>query len=459
MNSYSILIYILKSIFISGVFTGYYWLALRNKSFNYYNRFYLLLSMISSLIIPVFNFTWFTIEKEASPITAQNFTSLSVQFTSTHSTATPWLSIINYTVIGVSAALLVMFLLNVYKVYKLKRHSAVLEMNGIDLIYTNLEHAPFSFLNNLFWKESISMDSTYGQKIFKHELTHIHQKHTLDILFTQVVNAIFWMNPFNWLIQKELKAIHEFIADKEAIGNNDVEDFARLLLQAHYGNHFLNPTHSFYYSSIKRRLIMLSTTHRTKFSYLRRVLVLPISAIAIAALSVSTTESKATPVETPIAPIFTLQPIAPVVNDTTPTPVKRKLQPVKKTANTISKPRQPLELTADVVHMYGTNDLTAYKAVMVEKKVIDTGSRPDISIRAADQIIIERPKDSTAKKGIPTDALYLYDGRFISYEDVTKINPNDIRSINVWKGESAIKKFGPEGANGVIELFSTKLPY
>lgn len=204
---------------------------------------------------------------------------------------------------------------------------------------------------------------------------------------------------------------------------------------------------------------MLSTTHRTKFSYLRRVLVLPISAIAIAALSVSTTEGKASPVETPIAPAFTLQPIAPVVNDTTPTPVKRKLQPVKKTGHTDAKPRQPLELTADVVHMYGTNDLTAYKAVMVEKKVIDTGSRPDISIRAADKIIIERPKDSTAKKGIPTDALYLYDGRFISYEDVTKINPNDIKSINVWKGESAIKKFGLEGVNGVIELFSTKLPY
>lgn len=459
MNSYSILIYILKSIFISGVFTGYYWLALRNKNFNYYNRFYLLLSIISSLIIPLFNFTWFTIEKEAAPDTAQSITSISLQITNTNSTPLPWLSIVNYIVIGVSVALFAMFMLNIFNVYTLKRKSAVVEMDGIDFIYTNLEHAPFSFLNNLFWKESIPMDSTYGQKIFKHEITHIHQKHTLDILFTQVVNAVFWMNPFNWLIQKELKAIHEFIADKEAIGNNDVEDFARLLLQAHYGNHFLNPTHSFYYSSIKRRLIMLSTTHRTKFSYLRRVLVLPISAMAIAALSVSTTESKAAPVETAITPTLNLQPIAPAANDTTPIPVKHKLQPVKKTGNTNSKPPQPLELTADVVHMYGTNDLTAYKVVSVDKKATDTGLLPELSIRAADKILIERPKDSTAIKGIPTEALYLYDGHFISYEEVTKLNPNDIKSINVWKGESAIKKFGQPGANGVIELFSKKLPY
>ncbi len=48
---------------------------------------------------------------------------------------------------------------------------------------------------------------------------------------------------------------------------------------------------------------MLSTTHRTKFSYLRRVLVLPVSVMAIAALSISTTESKATPVETPVATV------------------------------------------------------------------------------------------------------------------------------------------------------------
>lgn len=450
MNSNTILIYILKSIFISGVFTGYYWLALRNKSFNYYNRFYLLLSIISSLIIPLFNFTWFTIEKEAAPVTHEKITSFSIQFNNTHSTATPWLSIINYTVIGVSIALLVMFMLNIMKVYNLKRNAAVLDMDGINFIYTDLEHAPFSFLNNLFWKESISMDSTYGQKIFKHEITHIHQKHTLDILFTQVVNAIFWMNPFNWIIQKELKAIHEFIADKEAIGDNDVEDFARLLLQAHYGNHFLNPTHSFYYSSIKRRLIMLSTTHRTKFSYLRRVLVLPISAMAIAALSVSTTESKAMPVETPTAIINA--PAQVLQNDTTPTPAKKKAAPVVIKKADKEESKAEISISADTVKFIADK--------ITVKNPAGTSLEPDMSIRMVDQVIIERPKsDSAAKQGIPVEALYIYDGRFISYEDVTKLNPSDIKSINVWKGESAVKKFGQAGAKGVIELFSKKLPY
>jgi hypothetical protein len=471
MNSYSILIYILKSIFISGVFTGYYWLALRNKNFNYYNRFYLLLSIISSLIIPLFNFTWFTIEKETTPVTHEKFTSLSIQITHTNATPVPWLSIVNYIVIGVSLALLAMFMLNIFNVYKLKRKSAVLKMDGINFIYTNLEQAPFSFLNNLFWKESISMDSTYGQKIFKHEITHIHQKHTLDILFTQVVNALFWMNPFNWLIQKELKAIHEFIADREAIGNNDVEEFARLLLQAHYGNHFLNPTHSFYYSSIKRRLIMLSTTHRTKFSYLRRILVLPVSVMAIAALSVSTAESKATPVETPITPTVSKQLMAPVVkNDTTPkaAPAKFKQQPVKRTKDE-RRPEIPASTETVVIvddFVKNPNDIRPQMSVngdkviftadqVIVKNATNGNIRPDLTIRSADQVSLV---DSAGKSKISFEGIYFYDGKRVSFDEIMKLQSAEIRSMNVWKGESAIKKFGPEGAKGVIECFSKKNP-
>jgi beta-lactamase regulating signal transducer with metallopeptidase domain len=435
MNSYAILIYVLKSIFISAVFTGYYWMALRNKSFNYYNRFYLLLSIICSFIIPLFNFTWFTIEKQEIPVNVEKISSLSIQITANQSTAFPWLSIINYVVIGVSLALMAMFLRNIYRVYQLKRKSAVLKMDDIDFIYTNLEHAPFSFLNNLFWKESISMDSTYGKKIFKHELTHIHQKHTLDILFCQVVNAIFWMNPFNWLLQKELKAIHEFIADKEAVGNNNVEDFARLLLQAHYGNHFLNPTHSFYYSSIKRRLLMLSTTHRTKFSYLRRVLVLPVSLMAIAVLSVSTIESKATPVNTPVITKVDTPAVAPVVMNQ-PKAASKAKQSAKRVIKNDTTPT-PAQSTVTILNLKRSDPTKA-----------------EVSL-TADKIIIRSRTDST-KNTPPLNVMYYIDGRIANSDEVSKLKPDQIKSIQVWKGDVAVKKFGDGASNGVIEIF-TKL--
>jgi TonB-dependent SusC/RagA subfamily outer membrane receptor len=168
-------------------------------------------------------------------------------------------------------------------------------MGEFYFIETDLEEAPFSFFNNLFWKKSISIEDEGGRKILQHELSHIRQNHSIDRLFSQTICAIFWMNPFNWIIQKELQNIHEFIADRDAVGTGEVDAFAKMLLQNYYGNHFLNPSHSFYYSSIKRRIIMLTTSKIPKYAYLRKVAVLPMLAFILALFSIqlSAQETKA----------------------------------------------------------------------------------------------------------------------------------------------------------------------
>jgi beta-lactamase regulating signal transducer with metallopeptidase domain len=446
MNSQSLLLYVLKSIFISGAFLGYYRLALRNKNFNSYNRFYLLLSMTCSLVLPLFNFNWFTIYQQAIPVSPTHFNFITTQIAPANAPAFSWLTITGYLAGGISLLLIALFALNVIKVYQLKRRSAIVKMDGIDFINTNLEHAPFSFLNTLFWKASISLNEEYGKKIFKHELTHINQKHTLDIIFCQVVTALFWMNPFNWLIQKELKAIHEFIADKEAVGNNNVEEFVKLLLQAHYGKHFLNPTHAFYYSSIKRRLFMLTTTNSTTFSRARKLLVLPVALLVVVALSVSTIESKANAL---VAPIITAQQTdiptpSPAQhfenkvpgNDTTPAPAKAKEQPPKEVKSDNNSPK-----------VVDTVTFTASKAIISKNE--------EIIMLQGDNILIRTGSADSAKKAI-ANILYFINDQPATADEVNKLAADKIRSINVLKGNSAIKKYGDAGANGVIEII-TKL--
>lgn len=433
MTSQMILLYVLKSIFISGLFLGYYWIALRNKSFHSYNRFYLLLSMAGSFIIPLFNFNWFTIDKQAMPVSPDTFQYLTLQIAPAHTSAVSWQSVVLYVVIGISLFLLLVLAFNIFKVYQLKRRSAVVEMEHIDFIYTNLDQAPFSFLNNLFWKESISLDDDFGQKIFKHELTHIHQKHTLDVLFCQLINSLFWINPFNWLIQKELKAIHEFIADKEAVGNNNVEEFVQLLLQAHYGKHFLNPTHAFYYSSIKRRLIML-TTNNERFRFLRKALVLPVTFAAVVAFSVSAMDTKATPTIFPI-----------VKNDTVPiSSVKVETIPMEKhKKSTATKPKK-----ANTVKTVTVEDV---KIQEVKVEEIPQTPAPTVIRLSADTIRL-----SNLEK-IPGNVLYILNGKPISPQELSKIPSGNIKSINVLKDKAASDKYGTAGANGVIEIFLKEL--
>jgi hypothetical protein len=287
MNSEVILIYVFKSTVITAILYAYYRLALSDNKFHYYNRFYLLGSLILSLTIPFLDLHWFTFEKPVTESTnlalIQLITEPSNQIIEQQFDWTDGLLI----GAGIIAFIfLAMLVISIWKIFSIKRKSPIRYLDGIDFIETEVDNAPFSFLNNLFWKKAMPLEDDKGQKIFKHELTHIKQKHSWDRLFCQILSSILWMNPFNWIIQKELETIHEFIADEEAIGNQNTEAFAKLLLETHYGTHFLNPIHPFNYSSIKRRLAMLTKTKKTQYTYLRKVMALPLILLALTIFSI-----------------------------------------------------------------------------------------------------------------------------------------------------------------------------
>jgi TonB-dependent SusC/RagA subfamily outer membrane receptor len=396
MTSQIILLYLLKTILVSSIFVTYYWFALRNKKFHYYNRFYLLTASVISLIIPLLNFNWFSIEEPVLYGSSEvlQFVLPLATATSSSSYQYGWMDYALAISFLVTTALAIILFIQIMKIQILKKKSDVTPMDGFDFIHTKEENAPFSFLNNLFWKESISLQDEGGQQIFKHEITHIQQKHTWDRIYCQIVASLFWMNPINWIIQKELMTIHEFIADEEAVGNENVEIFAKMLLQTHYGNHFLNPTHQFFYSSIKRRIIMLSTSKHIKYSYARRLMVLPILVIAVGLVSIKVhaTERIANKVASLKAVVFQ------VITDT-------------------AKPTEKLKL----------------------KTIIDT------SIFRADTIVI---KDDIKQ------ALIIMDGKTVSWEQMKDLKPNDINAINILKGEKATE-YGMSVKNGVI-LIQTK---
>jgi len=89
------------------------------------------------------------------------------------------------------------------------------------------------------------------------------------------------MNPFYWLIQRELYLIHEFIADEKAVADKDAGAFASMLLHAQYGKLIFSPAHLFFYSPVKRRLLMLITSTEPRFSYVRRIIATPLVACIV----------------------------------------------------------------------------------------------------------------------------------------------------------------------------------
>ena len=279
-------IYILKAILVSGILLGYYWIGLRNTRFHYYNRFYLVVTVLLSLVLPLLDLQWFSFSTtESAPVQQVVQFIYQSEGIITENQGLSWDQILVLSLSLISSILLILFVIGVLKVYLLKSKGKVTVMERFDFIETALDEAPFSFFRNLFWREGLPVHDETGQRMLKHELTHIEQYHSYDKLFVAFTTYLFWMNPFYWLIRKELEVVHEFIADEEAVAGEDAAALAEMLLKAHYHSNSLSVGQSFFYSSIKRRIIMLTSSKKVSYSYIRRILVLPVALAIVALLS------------------------------------------------------------------------------------------------------------------------------------------------------------------------------
>jgi len=288
----TVYIYILKSILVSGILLGYYWMALRNTRFHHYNRFYLIATMFLSLVLPAIDLNWFTLQ-EPEGVSAKQLLLFIDQPGSIalSEAAFPWEKLLFISILLVSFSLVAFFAYGIYKIYRIKAVSKVTPMDRFDFVETKNEDAPFSFFKNLFWREDISMEDETGRQILRHELTHIEQLHTYDKLLIAMLSALIWMNPFFWMIRRELEVIHEFIADEKAVDEADASALATMLLQTHYQSSILSTGQSFFYSSIKRRIIMLSSSKKVSYSYARRLLILPVAMGILVLLSFTIKDS------------------------------------------------------------------------------------------------------------------------------------------------------------------------
>lgn len=280
----TLFLYFGKMVAVSAAMSVYYLLFLRERTFHHYNRFYLLVTMVLSLFLPLLKVEYFTIETDSRILLLLN------KFNQNTPKAVE--NSFNFWNLGaivlafVSLFLLAKLTLGLLKINQLKKEFPKESIEGITFYNTNLHDAPFSFFRNLFWKKSILLQSDLGKQILKHEMVHIEQKHSFDKLFVQIIQSIFWFNPIFYFIKKEITLIHEYLADKKAVKHADTKAFAQMLLASNFSGNILPATSPFLSSNIKKRLKML-TQKTTKYGYARRILALPILFVISFALLVN----------------------------------------------------------------------------------------------------------------------------------------------------------------------------
>lgn len=297
--------YLLKVILCSALLTGYYWLSLRNKLFHAWNRFYLLAAVIIAIGLPFVKITFLQEHtKQAQPAykVLQSITTNEVWLEGTAAPVTSRqsfftgenISIALYSM--VSFIMLFILLLTIFRIFRLIKKYQHWKINNLVFVDTDARGTPFSFLRFVFWNREIDFHSEKGQQIFAHELVHVKQKHSWDKLFINLILVAFWSNPFFWLIRKEMTMIHEFIADQQSVKDHDTSLLAEMILATAFPGYTIPLTNPFFYSPVKRRLLMLTKLQNPKIGYISRLLLLPLLTFLFVAFSVKTKEKTSSPV-------------------------------------------------------------------------------------------------------------------------------------------------------------------
>ena len=286
--------YLLKVIICSAILFGYYWFLLRNKVFHSYNRFYLLGIVVLSIGLPLVKFNIFNNETNKPTVVKMlQVVAAGDEYMDEIITYAPTNGYINlldflpFLYVLLSVILLFMLVHMLVSIFLLQKNNEKIRVENIYFIKTDgAKGTPFSFFKYVFWNNHIDINSSTGNRIFKHEIAHVQQRHSWDKMFINLLLIVFWSNPVFWLIRKELSMIHEFIADKKAVEDGDTTVFAAMILQATYPQKNFYITNNFFYSPIKRRLMMLTKNQHPRMNYISRLLALPLLVFVFGAFTV-----------------------------------------------------------------------------------------------------------------------------------------------------------------------------
>ena len=138
---------------------------------------------------------------------------------------------------------------------------------------------PHTFLNYIFINKRDYKTDRLEQQILTHELTHVEQKHTLDVLFIELLITLFWFNPIFRYYKKAIQLNHEFLADDAVIQTHkNITEYQLLLVHksTQQNNSYL--ASNFNYSLTKKRLLMMTTPSSRTSILLKKLMVLPLIA-------------------------------------------------------------------------------------------------------------------------------------------------------------------------------------
>ncbi|WP_106790643.1 M56 family metallopeptidase [Aquimarina sp. Aq78] len=300
------IIYIIKSSLCLVLLWSFYRLFLERENMHHFKRFYLLFSLIFAYTIPLITITYETDIVHNQENLQQSVDHLIITDNpQVEATSSNYLSVIVWIIYGVGVLIFaVRFIKNMYHlIKKVRRNENLKEFSHINVLLTN-SIIPHTFLHYIFVPKKEFQKNAIPQEVLLHEKTHVRQKHTLDILFVEIFQMIFWFNPIWFWVKKSIKLNHEFLADQKVLKQQfSIHQYMDLLVNYPNSSHQTALASPINYSLTKKRIVMMSQQFSKTKTATRLLLFLPILFACILLFNNKmVAQQKSTTISTTVAP-------------------------------------------------------------------------------------------------------------------------------------------------------------
>ena len=433
-------VYILKtSICLTGFYL-FYRLLLSKETFHRFNRVALLGILLLSLLIP---FCEITVPKESEVqqtlVTIEQILTLADHVPQTEVQALPssiplWLPVLLCIYL-----LGILFFLgrNLYSLFHMLRllHGGRQEKleKGITLIIHDKNIAPFSWMKYVVISEKDLQENS--KEILIHEMAHVHNRHSIDLLISDICIIFQWFNPASWLLKQELQNIHEYEADETVIRQGvNAKQYQLLLIKKAVGTRLYSMANSFNHSKLKKRITMMLKEKSSPWARMKYLYVLPVAAITLTAFAHPEISNE-------LNEISTIK-----VNDIT------SILDAKGVNNSLTAvdTAQKIAITESTFRSIQTEDSVQRKTQhfsLTREKVKATSFPLTIG-----QITFQDSCTSTIPE-IPV--LFIVNGKEVSVDSVKMLDPNKIETITILRDKYAITQYGEKGKEGVVSITYT----
>ena len=422
----AVLLYSIKSAIVLTMLYLPYMLMLRRESFFRFNRMVLLSILLLSLVLPLCNIPWMSLDHQPVVQAAQlQMLELGIPvhvLPEVQVIASPLrggregsfslFHLLTFIYIIGMAALLMARLWQIARLqFGLKQ--GVLWHNdeqGVRIYCHSGDVAPFSWMRNIVINEKDYDEA--GREIVLHEMGHIQGRHSWDVVLLTLVQMLQWWNPLCYVLGISLRDVHEYEADNFVLRQGvSAQGYQLLLIRKAVGSGSYAFANSFNHSLTKKRITMMKKSKSNPWMKSKALYVIPVAALALSAFA---------------TPKF----VAPIEETVT------KLEG-KGTENSANL--QVLEQEMNPAAQKDMTQSSTENVILEEVKQQDTEGRP---LFVLDGKIIEVSKDVNFGTMNSEE----------QFSSLLNINVEDIESITVLKNEEATKIWGDKGANGVIVI-------